>query len=106
MDKELTRSDQSLDQESGETIFQKGKAGRVAGAQIEVTDSSLEKDVAEFEPRLALNGGLDGLSEIRKVIFKISNRIITSCGDNCIKFIFFNFSRNETCILFNIIFNY
>ena len=28
----------------------------------------LEKDVAEFEPRLALDGGIDGLSEIRKVI--------------------------------------
>ena len=47
MDKELTRSDQSLHQDSGETIFQKGKSGRGAGAQIEVTDSSLEKDVAE-----------------------------------------------------------
>ena len=32
----------------------------------------LEKDVAEFEPRLALDGGLDGLSEIRKVIKKSS----------------------------------
>ena len=47
MDKELTRSDQSLDQESGETIFQKGKTGRRAGAQIEVTEHSLEKHVAE-----------------------------------------------------------
>ena len=28
----------------------------------------LEKDVAKFEPRQALDGGLDGLSEIRKVI--------------------------------------
>ena len=35
----------------------------------------LEKDVAEFEPRLALNGGLDGLSEIRKVIKKSSELI-------------------------------
>ena len=32
----------------------------------------LEKDVAKFEPRLALDGGLDGLSEIRKVIKKSS----------------------------------
>ncbi len=35
----------------------------------------LERDVAEFEPRLALDGGLDGLSEIRKVINKSSELI-------------------------------
>ena len=35
----------------------------------------LERDVANFEPRLALNGGLDGLSEIRKVIKKSSELI-------------------------------
>ena len=35
----------------------------------------LEKDVAEFEPKLALDGGLDGLSEIRKVIKKASELI-------------------------------
>ena len=35
----------------------------------------LEREVAEFEPRLALDGGLDGLSEIRKVIKKASELI-------------------------------
>ena len=35
----------------------------------------LEKDVAKFEPELALDGGLDGLSEIRKVIKKSSELI-------------------------------
>ena len=35
----------------------------------------LERDVVEFEPRLALNGGLDGLLEIRKVINKSSELI-------------------------------
>ena len=35
----------------------------------------LEKDVVNFEPKLALNGGLDGLSEIRKVINKSSELI-------------------------------
>ncbi len=35
----------------------------------------LEKDVVEFEPKLALNGGLDGLSVIRKVIKKSSQLI-------------------------------
>ncbi len=35
----------------------------------------LEKDVIGFEPRSALNGGLDGLSEIRKVIKKTSELI-------------------------------
>ena len=35
----------------------------------------LERDVANFEPKLALDGGLDGLSEIRKVIIKSSELI-------------------------------
>ncbi len=35
----------------------------------------LESDVANFEPRLALDGGLDGLSEIRKVVKKSSELI-------------------------------
>ncbi len=35
----------------------------------------LEKDVKEFEPKLALDGGLDGTSEIRKVIKKSSELI-------------------------------
>ena len=35
----------------------------------------LEKDVLNFEPKLALNGGQDGLSEIRKVIKKSSDLI-------------------------------
>ena len=35
----------------------------------------LEKDVANFEPKLALDGGLDGLSAIRKVIKKSSELI-------------------------------
>ena len=35
----------------------------------------LERDVAKFEPKLALDGGLDGLSEIRKVIDKSSELI-------------------------------
>ena len=35
----------------------------------------LERDVAQYEPRLALDGGLDGLSEIRKVIKKSSELV-------------------------------
>ena len=35
----------------------------------------LERDVAKFEPKLALDGGIDGLSEIRKVIKKSSELI-------------------------------
>ena len=38
----------------------------------------MEKDVSGFEPNLALNGGLDGLSEIRKVIKKSSELIKTN----------------------------
>ena len=33
----------------------------------------LDKDIVNFEPKLALNGGLDGFSKIRKVISKASN---------------------------------
>tara|TARA_B100001540_G_scaffold290162_1_gene286675 strand:- start:22 stop:864 length:843 start_codon:yes stop_codon:yes gene_type:complete len=35
----------------------------------------LERDIVQFEPKQALNGGLDGLSEIRKVISKSSELI-------------------------------
>jgi len=35
----------------------------------------LEKDVVNFEPKLALSGGLDGFSKIRKVINKTRNLI-------------------------------
>ena len=35
----------------------------------------LEKDVSKYEPSLALDGGLDGLSEIRKVIKKSSELV-------------------------------
>ena len=35
----------------------------------------LESEVAKYEPKLALDGGLDGLSEIRKVIKKSSELI-------------------------------
>tara|TARA_A100001011_G_scaffold351397_1_gene391464 strand:+ start:554 stop:1396 length:843 start_codon:yes stop_codon:yes gene_type:complete len=35
----------------------------------------LDKDVIAFEPKIALNGGLEGLSEIRKVINKSSELI-------------------------------
>ena len=35
----------------------------------------LEIDVAKYEPKLALDGGLDGLSEIRKVVKKSSELI-------------------------------
>ncbi len=35
----------------------------------------LEKDVINFEPKLALDGGLDGISEIRKIIKKSSDLI-------------------------------
>ena len=35
----------------------------------------LDKDVINFEPKLALNGGLDGISETRKVIKKTSELI-------------------------------
>ena len=35
----------------------------------------LEKDVVNFEPKLALDGGLDGISEIRKIIIKSSELI-------------------------------
>ena len=39
----------------------------------------LEKDVIKFEPKLALDGGLDGISEIRKVI-KRSSELIKNGG--------------------------
>ena len=35
----------------------------------------MERDVINFEPRLALSGGLDGFSKIRKVISKSADLI-------------------------------
>jgi len=35
----------------------------------------LDRDVADFEPKLALDGGLDGISKIRKVVDKSSSLI-------------------------------
>jgi release factor glutamine methyltransferase len=37
--------------------------------------NNLDKDIIDFEPKVALAGGLDGLSEIRKVICKSSELI-------------------------------
>ena len=35
----------------------------------------MDKDVINFEPKLALSGGFDGFSKIRKVINKTKNLI-------------------------------
>ena len=35
----------------------------------------MENDVINYEPKRALNGGLDGVSEIRKIIIKSSELI-------------------------------
>ena len=47
----------------------------------------LDKDVKDFEPKIALNGGLDGLSEIRKVIKK-STELIKKNGKLIIEIAF------------------
>ena len=35
----------------------------------------MDRDVIKFEPKIALNGGLDGISEIRKIVTKSSELI-------------------------------
>ena len=40
---------------------------------------NLDKDIANYEPRVALNGGLDGLDLIKKVIYK-SKHLIKKSG--------------------------
>ena len=49
--------------------------------------NKLDKDVKDFEPKLALNGGLDGLSEIRKIIKK-STELIKKNGKLIIEIAF------------------
>ena len=39
----------------------------------------LSKDITDYEPRLALDGGLDGLDLIKKVIYK-SNHLLKRMG--------------------------
>ena len=57
----------------------------------------LEKDVSKFEPKFALNGGLDGLSEIRKVIKKSS--VLVKTNGKFILEIGFNQKNNVVKIL-------
>jgi release factor glutamine methyltransferase len=59
----------------------------------------LEKDVINFEPKLALNGGLDGTSEIRKVVKKSSELIKN--GGKLILEIAFNQKKEVKKILRN-----
>ena len=48
----------------------------------------LERDVIKFEPKIALNGGIDGVSEIRKVInnsselMKVNGKLVLEIAFN------------------------
>ena len=58
--------------------FSKGKYDLVVSNPPYIKNLSLkylEKDVVNFEPKLALDGGLDGISETRKIITKSSELI-------------------------------
>ena len=58
--------------------FSKGKYDLVVSNPPYIKNVSLkylEKDVVNFEPKLALDGGLDGISETRKIIKKSSELI-------------------------------
>jgi len=58
--------------------FKIGKYGMIVSNPPYIESLSLkylEKDVVDFEPKLALCGGLDGFSKIRKVINKASTLI-------------------------------
>ena len=62
--------------------FNQGKYDLVVSNPPYIKNSDLkylESDVLKFEPKLALDGGLDGLSEIRKVI-KNSSELVKSGG--------------------------
>ena len=59
----------------------------------------LEKDIINFEPKIALDGGLDGLSEIRKVIIRSSELI--KKGGKLILEIAFNQKNEVKKILIN-----
>ena len=79
----------------------------------------LDKDVADFEPKLALNGGHDGFSEIKKVInrastlIKINGLFVLEIGYNqrnrvanmlktkgfYIKKILKDYNKNDRCII-------
>ena len=53
---------------------EKKLAGKIWTCSGEI-DETLDKDIKDYEPRIALNGGIDGYSKIRLVINKSSNLI-------------------------------
>ena len=59
---------------------------------------TLSKEIVNFEPRIALDGGLDGLDLIKKVIYK-SNHLLKKNGLLVIE-IGFNQYRKTTCLLY------
>tara|TARA_B100000242_G_scaffold293002_1_gene269822 strand:- start:713 stop:1555 length:843 start_codon:yes stop_codon:yes gene_type:complete len=79
----------------------------------------LEKDIACFEPKIAIDGGLDGISEIRKVInnssdlIKLNGKLILEiafnqkievlkmlkCKGFYINNVFKDYARNDRCIV-------
>ena len=59
----------------------------------------LDRDVSKFEPNTALNGGIEGLSEIRKVIDK-SSELIKKSGKLILE-IAFNQKKDVTKLLRN-----
>ncbi len=60
----------------------------------------LEKDVYDYEPRSALEGGLDGLSEIKKVIFN-SSKFIKKNGILILEIAFNQKNRVKTILIKN-----
>jgi len=62
--------------------------------------NKLSKDITNYEPRIALDGGVDGLDLIKKVIYK-SNHLLKKSGLLALEIGYYQYSRVSSILRYN-----